>query len=242
MENKSTRIGWIDELRGLAIWAMIFYHIAFNIVDILRLPLPWLQAIMESRFLGVLHTLFVAVFLGLSGICSHFTRRPLLRAGKVALGAAAVTVVTYFVFPEQAIWFGVLHCLAICMVLHACLGKYLKKISPLWGLAVSVLLFLVTYRLPDGFIFSYALPSSLYRGGWLTALGFPDRFFLSLDYVPLLPHIFLFLGGAFLGNMRLPRGRVHCRFLAFCGRHSLLIYLLHQPLIFGVFLLLEKVL
>lgn len=242
MENKTTRIGWIDELRGLAIWAMIAHHMAFNLIYFLELPIPWLKMAMESRTLEVLHTLFVAVFLGLSGICSHLTRRPWRRVGRVLLGAAAVTAVTYVLFPEETIWFGVLHCLGVCMALHALLVRPAKKIPPVWGAAVSVLLFLATYRLPDGYIFSCALPKTLYTGGVLTAVGFPDAFFNSLDYVPLLPHIFLFSAGVCLGNLRLPQGRVHCRALAFSGRHSLAVYLLHQPVVFGLFFLFEKML
>jgi len=242
METKSARVGWIDEVRGLAVWAMILYHIAFNITEFLELPVPWLRNIMESRVLGVLHTVFVAIFLGLSGVCCHFTRHPFWRAGKVLLCAGAVTAVTVLVFPDATIWFGILHCLAVCMLLYALLQKYLSKIPTAWGLLGSVLLFFLTMRLPDGFVFSCALPSAWYRGGFWTVLGFPDRFFTSLDYVPLLPHLFLFSAGVFLGAMDLPKTAARFRFLAFCGRHSLVIYLVHQPLVFGMFLLLEKIL
>ncbi len=242
MEEKNKRIGWIDELRGLAICAMILYHIAFNMLYFLHLPLPWLRLAMESRWLGVLHVLFVAVFLGLSGICSHLTRRPWHRAGRVLCGAAVVTVVTFFAFPEQAIWFGVLHCLGVCMALEAFFGKYLRKIKPLWGLVISLALFILSYRVPEGYILTFALPDSVYMGGILTVVGFPDRFFSSLDYVPLLPHIFLFSAGVFLGCVPLPERGTHCRLLAFCGRHSLAVYLLHQPVVFGVFFLLGKIL
>jgi len=239
MEQKSTRIGWIDELRGLAVVAMILYHIAFNLSDFLHLPFPWLETVMESRFLGVLHTIFVAVFLGLSGICSHMTRRPWGRVGRVLFGAVAVTAVTYAVFPDQTIWFGVLHCLAVCMALEVPGRRLTEKIPPVWGLVLSVILYAITYRISDGFLLHHSLPAAWYSGGVLTAVGFPSPAFQSLDYVPLLPHIFLFAAGVFIGRLPLPRGRIHCRFLAFCGRHSLAIYLLHQPIIFGIFFLFE---
>ncbi len=241
MEQKGTRIGWIDELRGLAVWAMILYHIAFNLVYFLEVPLPWLKVVMESRGLHILHVLFVAIFLGLSGICSHFTRHPWHRVGKVAIGAAAVTVVTWILFLEEAIWFGVLHCLAVCMALEIIFGRHLKKIPPKWGTAVSLILFALTYRLPNGYILGLELPKELYAGGLLTMVGLPDMFYNSLDYVPLLPHIFLFVTGVFLGNMHLPHGRVHMKALAFCGRHSLALYLLHQPVVFGLFFLLDRI-
>lgn len=239
MKSTSTRIGWIDELRGLAILAMILHHIAFNCIYFLDKGGGWLGAVMESWVLEVLHTLFVAVFLGLSGLCCHLTRRPWRRVGRVALAAAAVTLVTRVVFPEETIWFGILHCLAVCMALYALLGRYLQKVPPVWGALASLLLFALTYRLPDGYILWLALPESLFAGGFWTVLGFPAPSFASFDYAPLLPHLFLFLAGAFLGNMRLPAGSTHSRFLAFCGRHSLAVYLVHQPVIFGLFFLIS---
>lgn len=239
MEEKTTRIGWIDALRGLAVAAMIIYHIAFNINDFLNLSLPWLERTMESRFLEILHTIFVAIFLGLSGICSHLTRRPWGRTIRVLIGAMAVTAVTYAVFPAQTIWFGVLHCLAVCMALERIGRRWIGKIPPVPGIILSLVLFGITYRISDGFLLWYRLPAEWYSGGILTAVGFHSPFFQSLDYVPLLPHIFLFSAGVFIGKLSLPKGKIRCRFLEFLGRHSLAVYLLHQPIIFGVFFLLE---
>ncbi len=240
MHQEGKRLAWMDELRGLAVWAMILYHIAFNLLYFLELDLPWLSRVMESRSLSVLHTLFVAVFLGLSGICCHFTRRPLYRALRVALAAAAVTVITYILFPEETIWFGVLHCLAVCMLLFWGLGRYLVKIPPVQGLACCLLFFAITFRIPMGYLVQLPLLEALYVGGLFTPLGFPDAFFQSLDFVPLLPNIFLFAGGFFLGRLPLPAGKTHSAFLAFCGRHSLLFYLIHQPVIFGIFFLISR--
>ena len=241
MEERTGRILWIDELRGLALVAMILHHIAFNIVYFVKLPIDGLAGFLEGGAFRALQLVFIGVFLGLSGICSHLSRRPLLRAGRVILGALAVTGVTYFVFPEDVIWFGVLHCLATCMALAALFGKYGKKVPPLWGAFVSLLLFAITYRVPDGFLLFWRLPKAWYIGGILTPFGFPDAFFGSMDYVPLLPHIFLFAAGFFLGNLRLPEGGGKVPFLGFLGRHSLMVYLLHQPLLFGIFFLLEKI-
>ena len=241
MEKPRERIAWIDETRGLALLAMILHHIAFNLIYLVEIPAEWLARFLEGGAFRALQLLFVAVFLGLSGICSHLSRRPFLRAGRVALGALAVTVVTYFVFPDDVIWFGVLHCIAFCMAFFALFGKYIKKIPPVWGAAFCLALFVLTYRLPDGYILSYALPPSFYRGGILTILGFSDAFYSSMDYVPLLPHFFLFAAGFFLGSLRLPEGGGKLPCLAFCGRHSLSIYLLHQPILFAVFFLIEKI-
>lgn len=246
MENTGKRIYWIDELRGLAIWAMILYHIAFNVIDILALPVPWLRALMYGKLLGFLHPLFVGIFVTLSGICSHFSRRPLLRAVKVLGAAMLVTAATLVVFPEDAIWFGILHCLGTCMLFAPFAKKLSAKVPPVTGFICMLLLFLVTFHLPDGYLgfgsLSLALPKSWYRGGILTMLGFASPYFTTYDYAPLIPPIFLFFGGAFLGRIPFMPGKCHSRFLAFCGKHSLWIYLGHQPLVFGIFMLLDIIL
>ncbi len=246
MNQNTARIWWIDELRGLSILAMIVHHIAFNLVYFLELPLPHLSAFLDSGAFLAVQTVFIAIFLGLSGICSHLSRRPLRRALKVLAAAAAVTAVTYFLFPEEPIYFGILHFLAFCMLLAAVGKKVLIKMPPTLGIILCLLLFLLTFHLPDGFLgfgaLSLPLPKGWYQGGIWTAFGFASPFFTSLDYVPIFPYVFLFLGGFFLGIKELPKGTRHSRFLAFCGRHSLFVYLLHQPLIFGISLLLEKVL
>lgn len=242
MSQTNPRIPWIDELRGLAILAMIVHHIAFNLIYFLNLPIPWLSAFMDSFGFHALQTLFVAVFLGLSGICCHLTRHPFKRALRVFLGALAVTIVTYIFYPEETIWFGVLHCLAVLMALFALLKKQLIRVPRFWGVLISAILFFVFFRLGEGQLLWWTLPKSLFRGGILTPLGLASPSFQSLDYVPLLPHMFLFSLGIFAGNGVLPQGKRHSRILAFCGRHSLLIYLLHQPVIFGLFFGLDKLL
>ena len=242
METEKRRISWIDELRGVALLAMILHHITFNLTDFLHLPLPWLRAALASRAFSLVQTVFIAIFFGISGICCRFSHRPFLRAGRVLLGAAAVTAVTWGLFPSQTIWFGVLHCLAVCMGLYAVLRRWIRKIPPIWGMAAALLLFVITYRVPDGFLLTLPLPAEWYRGGFLTIFGFSGPFFTTLDYVPLLPHLFLFLAGVFIGRLPLPVSRTRSRFLAFFGRHSLAVYLLHQPVLFGAFFCLEKIL
>ena len=88
------------------------------------------------------------------------------------------------------------------------------------------------------------LPASLYRNLLTAYLGFPNPGFFSTDYFPLFPWFFLFLTGHFLHrlleekdlNQRLfSRGQVPV--LNWMGRHSLIIYLLHQPVLYGLCLL-----
>ena len=95
----------------------------------------------------------------------------------------------------------------------------------------------------EGFVLC-PLPATLYRNLLTTYLGFPHRGFFSTDYFPLLPWFFLFVTGYFLHRVldqrnltqRLfARGRVPV--LNWMGNHSLIIYLLHQPILYGLCLL-----
>ncbi len=246
MEKHSARIPWIDELRGLSVLAMVIHHIAFNLIYFLHLPIPWLSAFLNGNVFLAVQTVFIGVFLSLSGICSHFSHRPYRRAAKVLIGAALVTLVTCLLYPDEAIYFGILHFLGISMLFAAVLRKMPRIKKPLLWAFLSLILFFITFHLPDGFLgfgaLSVPLPKSLYRGGILMVLGFPSPMESALDYFPVFPYIFLFLFGFFLGFKKLPSGKARAPFLAFCGKNSLWIYLLHQPFLFGIFLLLEKIL
>ena len=117
-------------------------------------------------------------------------------------------------------------------------------------LVVSLLLFAATYHTQDGFWqlgpWQILLPGAWYANLFTAFFGFFPRGFFSTDYFPLLPWLFLFWAGYFLhfcmGRARMePLRRSVCAPLGWLGRHSLGIYLLHQPVIYGVLLLLFHV-
>ncbi|MDR2771092.1 MAG: DUF1624 domain-containing protein, partial [Clostridiales Family XIII bacterium] len=101
-----------------------------------------------------------------------------------------------------------------------------------------LLLALFTRNVVNGVLglgpFIVELPSFLYRTSWLFPFGFRSAGFYSADYFPLFPYLFVFLAGSAAGTLvkHLPAAarRAHIRPLAYLGRHSLLIYLLHQPI------------
>ena len=178
----------------------------------------------------------------LAGYSFTLSRRP-AKNGLVVAGCALVlTAVTVVFLPSEAIWFGVLH-LVGCAILLCCAARpLLEKVPPLPGLLGSAAVFLLTNQLPSGYLgFEWLrlcrLPQAVY-GANLFWLGLPDLTrFSSADYFPLLPWLFLFLCGYFAGRMRppLPRGRAPAvlRPLCFAGRHSLLVYMLHQAVLYG---------
>lgn len=184
-------------------------------------------------------------FLVIAGISSDLSHSNLIRGLKLLGISLGITLVTALMFPDLAIWFGMLHLMACCMLLFALLEPLLRHI-PVWlGVLLAVVLFACTYSIGRGVLgipglFTLQLPSSLYEFGWLFPLGLPSANFSSADYFPLFPWSCLFFAGTYLGRYakagRFPRFMYKLRVppLSWLGRHALIIYVLHQPVIYGV--------
>ena len=235
------RIHLLDELRGLSILLMVGHHFLFSLGYLFGVPFgrEWFQR------LGVLTPVFAGLFIFLCGLCCHLSHNNWLRGGELAGAAVLLSAVAWLVVPEQMIWFGILHCLAVCVLLFALLRPLLRRVPAPVGLAVCALLFVLTYHvpLPEGGYFgltaawSVSVPPAWAAQPWLLPFGF--SLLPMSDYFPLLPWGFLFLAGTFVGRYaaqgRFPAWtmRRHLPPLAFIGRHTLLVYLLHQPVICG---------
>lgn len=226
------RIWELDALRGLAILLVIAIHLTYDLVvlfDVWDLKNPGLFNFSRD-WTGV-------IFLVLSGICVTLGARP-VRRGLLVFGCGmlitAVTAGMYllnFTGKGIIIYFGVLHCLSICMLLWPVLRK-----CPIWVLAVLGIAMIAGGR--------YLVDHVRISGFWLTPFGVPGYGFSSSDYFPLLPNLGYFLVGAVLGRTLyrnkqslLPRVNDNfflIRFFRWCGKNSLWIYMLHQPVLAAV--------
>ena len=230
------RIWELDALRGFCILGMVFVHFIFDMVDLYGL-VDWKY---PSWFLFVMNWGGV-LFLLISGISVTLGSRCLRRGALVFLFGMVCTVVTTGMYllglsgQSIIIYFGILHCLGMCMLLWP-----LFRRLPLWALALTGLLLAAL-----GLYFNILPRTDVY---WLMPLGFPWHEFASSEYFPLLPYLGFFLLGALLGKTLyrekttlLPRVNDRnpmIRFFCLCGRQSLWIYLLHQPILSGIFSLL----
>ena len=235
----AARYRLLDELRGLDLISMMLYHGMWDVVFLFGVVQKWYT----GRPGFVWQQSICWVFILLSGFCLPLGHHP-FRRGAVVFGAGAlVTAVTLLFLPEDVVWFGVLTLLGSSMLLTAALDPLFRRVPPAVGVAVSALLFWVTYPTMNGFWNlpgrRLALPQALYVSYPTAYFGFMPKSFFSTDYFPLLPWLFLFWVGYFLhhlvGRGRLaPLRRSVCPPLGWMGRHSLVLYLLHQPVILGV--------
>ncbi|MBQ9990503.1 MAG: DUF1624 domain-containing protein [Lachnospiraceae bacterium] len=239
------RYALIDTIRGLALVSMIGYHGAWNLVYLYGMDWKWYQG-REAFFW---QQSICWTFILLSGFCWSMGRRQLKNGITVFLSGLLVTTVTLLVMPQNRVVFGVLTCIGSCSLLLFLLHRFLALFPPTPGAGLSFLFFILTYRINSGWLqigsfLRFELPKAWYRGNGLmgnilTWLGFPTPDFYSTDYFSLFPWFFLFLTGYFLYHLFQKRDWMRAKIwelnippLAVLGRNSLLIYLLHQPLLY----------
>ena len=228
----SKRIWEIDFLRGLSIILVVGYHLLYDLgayVGIERF-LGWSTDLTTVAWVVAQH-FFAGLFIVLSGTSSTLSRSNTRRGFRLLVVAIAVTAVTYVFDPASAIWFGILQLLAVSILIFGALFERAKAITcAVWGvffLALAPVVHLLKKSMTIDF-------------DWLLPLGIHSPGYSSFDYFPLIPWFGVFLIGAALGrSVYAPRQsllplRLPQTFVNAAGRHSLLIYILHQPVILAV--------
>lgn len=236
----SDRYNFIDVIRAAAIISMIAYHLCYDIFIVFGVDPVFYRKPLVVLWENSISFTFIIV----SGMSLHFSRHPYKRGIIVNLCGFAVTVVSVLLIPSEQIWFGVLNLIGCGMMITYALRDLFDKVPPAAGMAVSMTLFALTYGVPLRYIGFFSipftgLPESLYGFKYTAFLGFPSSGFFSADYFPLIPWLFLYFFGWFLWRLIEESGkdglfRRDVPALSFVGRHSLLIYLIHQPVLYGV--------
>lgn len=244
MENQK-RYYLIDALRGLAVLSMVLYHFVWDLKYVAGVR--WGS---HSAFSNLLWQQSICwTFIIISGFCYFLSRHPLKNAIITLLGGVAVTVTTLIATPDAAIYFGVLVFHGSAMLLLLPFRKFLYKIPPVLGIISSFILFLFSYGVDNGGIIfgTVKLPDFLYKNMLTAFFGFPPSGFTSADYFSFIPWIFLFLTGFFLSAL-VKKANTPPRFLFFrigflewIGRKALIIYLAHQPILYGITILIMNI-
>ncbi len=247
--NQKKRICLMDELRGFAVFCMIFYHGFYTLAFLYNIS----AGLVLLRFFMPAEPYFAGLFMFISGVSSDLSHSNLKRGLKLLGIALAVTLVTYLAVPEELIVFGILHFLSVCMILYGLLKPFSDRFRFHWvAIAACAVLFLGTMGIPKGYVgfspqFGVMLPEALYRTNWLAPFGIFNDSFISADYFPLFPWIFVFAAGTVAGKLaaagKFPEFTYRSRvpFFSWFGRHALILYLAHQPVIYGVCWLVSEI-
>jgi uncharacterized membrane protein len=239
--ERPARLPAIDALRGVAIAAMVIYHFAWDLrffgftsADVAG-DLGWrlfARAIAGS-------------FLALVGVSLVLATRNGLRPGRflrrlavIIAAAAAVTIATWIIFPDSYVFFGILHAIALFSVLGLAFVR-----APVPVIVATALFCFLVPRFVSGGLFDY--PALLFVG----LASYAPR---SNDFVPIFPWFGIVLAGILAARLAPPLrperfgagfagGSTALTPLAWAGRHSLVIYLLHQPLLFGLVYLAARI-
>ena len=222
----------LDACRGIAILMMVFFHFFVDLA-FLRIPGPDPFSF-PLRTFGLLTTI---LFIGIAGISAHLKTEKtsgifnqvfafLKRGGELILIGIGISIITWLILDgEGYVIFGVLHLIGTALILTPFLHR-----SGYYAILPAIGLIIIYYAglLPTGSL-------------WLVWSGIRPDDFYSVDYTPLIPWLSVFIFGLSAGRLFFPSG--HPRFglnivpksvsyLALIGRHSLLIYLIHQPILF----------
>lgn len=239
MEGK--RYAILDGFRGLVLISMITYHTVWDMVYIFGEKWSWYK----SDLAYVWQQSICWSFILLSGFCWSFGKVKWKRGVTVFVAGVLISLVTALVMPENRILFGVLTLLGSCMLLLIPLEHVLKRLKPEIGLIMSFVVFLFVRHINEGYLgFGewglVRLPEALYCNLFMTFLGFTEASFWSADYFSLFPWCFLFISGYFLYRVLAERELMRYlhvgknKVLEQLGKHSLVVYMLHQPLVYGV--------
>lgn len=236
--EKKPRYLLIDSIRGLAVVNMVIFHFLYdyNIIYGQNTSWYWQQPVRIWQQAICWTFIFVAGFVWQWG-----QKRSVKRGLLLNFWGLVISLITCLVVPQSAAWFGILNFIGCAVLLTIVFHKVFQRISPVWGMAGSLFAFLLFYSVEEGFLGLWGwklieLPEVLYRIKLLTPFGFPYPEFVSSDYFPILPWIFLFWAGYFFSSIFMGKEKWHALakrpvpFFSWAGRWSLFIYLLHQPL------------
>ena len=232
------RILWIDVIRGVSILAMITFHFAF---DLMYFGFAKSDLIYQPDW-RLFERMIAFSFLFIAGLSLFITHGSLInwnsfikRYGVTAICAVLISAVTYVLFNGDMIRFGILHAISV----SGLISLLLLKLNSFFLALLAVIIFLINLLIPQPV-------EGDYFWQWLI---YTDETPHSLDYRPIIPWITPFILGMASYQLFKKWGLLETSntiiyrelsILSWLGRNSLIIYLIHQPILFaGFFLFLQ---
>lgn len=222
------RIWEIDVLRGILVIIMVVLHILFDLEFVYNIPIGY-----GTGFIDKIRIVVATLFIMVSGISTAFSKNSFKRGVVVLSAALLISFVTFIVGREYFISFGVFHLIGLCMIV----SPFLKKIPTPSLLILSLIIGMTQFVIP------YVEVSHNY----FFMFGFYNDKFASADYYPVFPWAWAFLFGIVLSRLFYREKKSIFKFtikenpIGFLGRNSLLIYLIHQPIILLLLAILMRI-
>jgi uncharacterized membrane protein len=245
------RICWVDAIRGLAVIMMVVFHF-FVDLDFFSIKHFSLDAIAWQVFGRLIAIIFIFL-VGFSLVLSY-SRKEAKKAGfkkyakrglKIVAYGLIITLVTALLFPDNFVIFGILHFIGFAIIISYPLVKQSAKQSTKHSAYAFSALMLILSAL--AIVIGLVLDKKLFTFPYLLWLGLKPNLNM-LDYFPLFPWLgVVWIGiaaGCLYVNKKVNKRKdksdssphlanLFLNFLAFLGRHSLIIYLAHQPILAG---------
>jgi uncharacterized membrane protein len=229
------RYQWLDILRGAALPAMASYHFMWDLADFGYLDPDFPSTGWPKIYARAIASTFLFLA-GFSLVLAHRNgirwRSFWIRFATIAGAAVLVSVATYFAMPQGWIFFGILHAIAVASLI----GLLFLRATPLLTIIVAIILIAV----PQFYRFEQL------DAPWFWWIGLSARTKISFDYVPLLPWLGPFLIGMAASRISLTSGWLRQNalgisttnplktFFVALGRHSLVFYIVHQPVLIAM--------
>ena len=224
--RNSKRIWEIDFFRGIALVLMTYFHVIFDMNEFFGYSVSYSSGL--NYYIGKLSAI---LFMLIAGISCTLSRRNTKRAAKILAVAILITIVSHLYNPQFGIKFGILHFMGICILLYPLFSKLNAYLLIIMGLGI-----LASNKWLSGIKvdFDYLFP-----------LGITSNNFVSSDYYPLIPWISVFLFGIAMGKIlysgkqSLFKFELRENIISRVGRRTLLVYIVHQPVIIAVLSFIE---
>ena len=216
-QKDNNRYPLIDQIRGFAVFLMIIFHFSFDLA-----LFGWVDInFQKNLFWWVFPRVIVFLFLFSMGLSTPLSQQERInfktlkkRLGKLILFAIIISIGTYYMFPTRWIYFGTLHCIAVSSIVILPFRNR-PMLSLILGTAILI----------PSIVFKQHIP-------WFEL---PHK---SMDYIPLFPWIGIVMRGVFASHKKLHHLKFNSnpflRFLELQGKHSLNIYILHQPIMYSI--------
>ncbi len=233
----------LDMLRGFAIIIMISLHLLWDLDYFGLLPL--------NKQIYKIQPAIPVIFFLLVGMCMIVSRNRknhlstseqkkydahlIMRGLKIFGLGMVLTVVTMIFIPDRPIFFGVLHCIGLCIIL----STIFLKIKPIYNLIFSGIILMLNFVIA---LYPIENPTVLHIAVGLHQSNIGQY---TIDYFPLIPWLGVCMLGIALGSwlykdnkrrFRIPDLSKYTpvKIFSWLGKHSLGIYLAHQPIIAGI--------